>query len=101
GRRPVPRRGRPVPAYGTKVVAVRDTADGASIDRLAGLRAGPPRAGMCLALMGGRAWTAGELATATGVARSTASEHLDLLVAGGLLPPGRQGRPPDPPPPRP
>jgi len=47
---------------------------------------------MCLALMDGRAWTAGELATATGVARSTASEHLDLLVAGGLLAQERQGR---------
>ena len=92
GRRPVPRRGRPVPAYGTEVVAVRTPADGASIARLAGLLADPTRAGMCLALIDGRAWTAGELATATGVARSTASEHLDQLVAGGLLAQERQGR---------
>ena len=56
------------------------------------LLADPTRAGMCLALIDGRAWTAGELATATGVARSTASEHLDQLVAGGLLAEERQGR---------
>ena len=71
---------------------MRTPADGASIARLAGLLADPTRAGMCLALMDGRAWTAGELATATGVARSTASEHLDQLVAGGLLAQERQGR---------
>jgi hypothetical protein len=47
---------------------------------------------MCLALIDGRAWTGGDLATVTGVARSTASEHLDLLVSGGLLAEERQGR---------
>jgi DNA-binding transcriptional ArsR family regulator len=66
--------------------------DGTSIARLAALLADPTRAGMCLALLDGTAWTAGELATTTGVARSTASEHLDLLVAGGLLAEERQGR---------
>jgi hypothetical protein len=47
---------------------------------------------MCLALLDGRAWTAGELATHTGVARSTATEHLHRLVDGGLLVERRQGR---------
>ena len=92
-RRPVPRRRRRSPGVpGRTVVAVRTPSDGASIARLAGLLADPTRAGMCLALLDGRAWTAGELATATGVARSTASEHLDQLVAGGLLAEERQGR---------
>jgi DNA-binding transcriptional ArsR family regulator len=66
--------------------------DAASIARLAGLLADPTRVGMCLALLDGTAWTAGELARSTGVARSTASEHLDQLVAGGLLAEERQGR---------
>jgi DNA-binding transcriptional ArsR family regulator len=71
---------------------VRAPSDGTSIARLAALLADPTRAGMCLALLDGTAWTAGELAGTTGVARSTASEHLDLLVAGGLLAEERQGR---------
>jgi DNA-binding transcriptional ArsR family regulator len=66
--------------------------DAGSLARLANLLADPTRAGMCLALLDGRAWTAGELATTTGVARSTASEHLDMLVTGGLLAEERQGR---------
>ena len=71
---------------------MRAPSDGTSIARLAALLADPTRAGMCLALLDGTAWTAGELATTTGVARSTASEHLDQLVAGGLLTEERQGR---------
>ncbi|MEO7981984.1 MAG: winged helix-turn-helix domain-containing protein [Sporichthyaceae bacterium] len=71
---------------------MRTRSDGASIARLAALLADPTRAGMCLALLDGTAWTAGELATTAGVARSTASEHLDQLVAGGLLAQERQGR---------
>jgi DNA-binding transcriptional ArsR family regulator len=71
---------------------MRTPSDGASIARLAGLLADPTRVGMCLALLDGTAWTAGELAATTGVARSTASEHLDQLVAGGLLAEERQGR---------
>ncbi|MGZ4428898.1 MAG: ArsR/SmtB family transcription factor [Nocardioidaceae bacterium] len=50
------------------------------------------RAAMCLALLDGRAWTSGELARLTGVAPSTASDHLTRLVAGGLLAEERQGR---------
>ncbi|HVK26393.1 MAG TPA: winged helix-turn-helix domain-containing protein [Actinokineospora sp.] len=59
---------------------------------VAGLLADETRAGFCLALLDGRAWTAGELARSAGVARSTASEHLDKLVRGGLLVEERQGR---------
>lgn len=59
---------------------------------LAALIADETRAAMCLALLDGRAWTAGELATHTGVARSTATEHLPRLVDGGLLVERRQGR---------
>ncbi len=60
--------------------------------RLAGLLADSTRAAMCVALLDGRAWTAGELARCTRVAASTASEHLDKLIGGGLLVEERQGR---------
>jgi predicted ArsR family transcriptional regulator len=53
--------------------------------RLAGLLADPTRAAFCLALLDGRAWTAGELAGHAGVAPATATGHLHKLVAGGLL----------------
>jgi DNA-binding transcriptional ArsR family regulator len=59
---------------------------------LAALLADGTRAGFCLALLDGRAWTAGELARHTRVAPSTATEHLNRLVAGGLLTEHRQGR---------
>lgn len=58
----------------------------------ASLLADRTRAAFCLALLDGRAWTAGELAKAAGVAVSTASGHLDRLVGGGLLTEYRQGR---------
>lgn len=60
--------------------------------RLAGLIADETRAACLLALLDGRAWTAGELARHAGVAASTLSEHLGKLVAGGLLGEERQGR---------
>jgi DNA-binding transcriptional ArsR family regulator len=63
-----------------------------ALARLAALLADDTRAAFCLALFDGRAWTAGELANHAGVARSTASEHLDRLVAGRLLVERRQGR---------
>ena len=50
------------------------------------------RAAMCAALMDGRAWTVGELSSYAGVARSTASEHVDVLEAHGLITRVRQGR---------
>jgi DNA-binding transcriptional ArsR family regulator len=58
----------------------------------AGLLADRTRAAFCLALLDGRAWTVSELARHAGVALSTASEHADRLVAGGLLVQRRQGR---------
>nr|WP_203615454.1 winged helix-turn-helix domain-containing protein [Streptomyces sp. SID13726] len=60
--------------------------------RLAALIADETRAACLLALLDGRAWTAGELARHAGVAASTVSEHLGKLVAGGLLTEERQGR---------
>ncbi|MYQ45706.1 metalloregulator ArsR/SmtB family transcription factor [Streptomyces sp. SID4985] len=59
---------------------------------LAALIADETRAACLLALLDGRAWTAGELARHAGVAASTLSEHLGKLVAGGLLAEERQGR---------
>ncbi|MYW67711.1 helix-turn-helix domain-containing protein [Streptomyces sp. SID8379] len=59
---------------------------------LASLVSDETRAACLLALLDGRAWTAGELARHAGVAASTASEHLGKLVAGGLLAQERQGR---------
>ncbi|MGW0435847.1 helix-turn-helix domain-containing protein [Micromonospora sp. NPDC003197] len=47
---------------------------------------------MCLALLDGRAWTAGELARQSGVAPSTATEHLHRLIDAGLLVQHHQGR---------
>ncbi|MEU5940480.1 winged helix-turn-helix domain-containing protein [Micromonospora sp. NPDC047548] len=66
--------------------------DGRRLADLAALLADDTRAGICLALLDGRAWTAGELARCAGVAASTASEHLTRLVRGGLLVEERQGR---------
>jgi DNA-binding transcriptional ArsR family regulator len=59
---------------------------------LASLLADNTRAAFCLALLDGRAWTAGELARHAGVAASTATEHITALVNGGLLVDERQGR---------
>jgi len=59
---------------------------------IASLLADSTRARFCLALLDGRAWTAGELAAHAGVAASTATGHLNLLVDGGLLAEERQGR---------
>ncbi len=64
----------------------------AQLARLAALIADETRAACLLALLDGRAWTAGELARHAGVTASTLSEHLGKLVAGGLLAEERQGR---------
>ncbi len=64
----------------------------AGVARLASLLADETRAAFCLALLDGRAWTAGELARCAGVAASTATGHLNQLVAAGLLVEQRQGR---------
>lgn len=52
----------------------------------------PARGRMLTALMEGRPLTATELAIEGGVATSTASSHLEKLVAAGLLAIARQGR---------
>lgn len=65
---------------------------GTELAGLAALLADRTRADICLALVDGRAWTAGELARHTGVAPSTATEHLDRLRDGGLVVEHRQGR---------
>src|ERR1700733_4187531 len=65
--------------------------DPGSVARYAALLADRSRAAMCLALMDGRAWTAGELARAAGIAAPTATEHLNILVGAGLLAEQRQG----------
>jgi DNA-binding transcriptional ArsR family regulator len=52
----------------------------------------PSRAAMLVALMGGVALPAAELARAAGVAPSTASEHLHRLTAAGLVVVRAQGR---------
>jgi len=52
----------------------------------------PARAAMLSALMGGRALTAGELASLPGVTAQTASGHLAKLTQQGLLSVASQGR---------
>ncbi|MFC9280397.1 ArsR/SmtB family transcription factor [Streptomyces collinus] len=64
----------------------------AALAAFAALVADETRATCLLALLDGRAWTAGELARHAGVAASTLSEHLGRLVSGGLLTEERQGR---------
>jgi DNA-binding transcriptional ArsR family regulator len=69
--------------------------DGMTAAKLAGvasLLADRSRAGICLALLDGRAWTVGELARNAGIAPSTASEHVARLVSGGLVSGVQQGR---------
>ncbi|MGW3895166.1 ArsR/SmtB family transcription factor [Micromonospora profundi] len=66
--------------------------EGRPMAELAALLADGTRADICVALLDGRAWTAGELARRAGVAPSTASDHLTRLVRGGLLVEERQGR---------
>ncbi|MBL1078035.1 winged helix-turn-helix transcriptional regulator [Nocardia sp. 2] len=74
------------------VRAASATAGGAELAAFAALLAERTRAEICLLLVDGRAWTAGELARATRIAPPTATEHLNRLIAGGLLTEYRQGR---------
>ncbi|MFJ3518819.1 MULTISPECIES: ArsR/SmtB family transcription factor [unclassified Streptomyces] len=50
------------------------------------------RAAICMTLLEGRAWTAGELAKITSVAPSTISGHLTRLLDAGICVTERQGR---------
>jgi DNA-binding transcriptional ArsR family regulator len=64
----------------------------ADLAAVAVLIADPSRAAMLDGLTGGMPLTAGELARLAGVARSTASEHLERLERGGLVVSERRGR---------
>jgi len=68
------------------------TSEGLELAAWARMLADGTRATICLALLDGRAWTATELARLTKVSAPTISEHLNLLVRGGLLSETRQGR---------
>ncbi|MBS0294724.1 MAG: winged helix-turn-helix transcriptional regulator [Proteobacteria bacterium] len=59
---------------------------------MAGLLADPVRAALIMALMDGRAWTAGELAASAGASPQLASHHLGRLVEGGVVSVSPQGR---------
>jgi DNA-binding transcriptional ArsR family regulator len=59
---------------------------------VAAVLADPSRATMCLAMIDGRAWTVGELATAADIAPSTASAHVRRLADAGFVATVRQGR---------
>jgi DNA-binding transcriptional ArsR family regulator len=64
----------------------------ANIAEVAALVGDPARANMLVALLDGRALTAGELAFAAHISPATASAHLGKLVDGCLLTVLRQGR---------
>lgn len=64
----------------------------ANVAEIAAIVGEPARAAMLLALMEGRALSAGELARVAGVAAPTASGHLGRMDAAGLLAVERQGR---------
>lgn len=66
--------------------------EGPDIALIGSLLGDPTRANMLMALMNGKALTAGELAREAGVTPQTASSHLAKLEAGGLLRPLKQGR---------
>ena len=63
-----------------------------ALAQTAALVGDPARASMLMALMDGRALTAGELARAAGITPPTASGHLARLAEAGLLAVQRQGR---------
>src|SRR3954447_13766330 len=63
-----------------------------TVAEIGSLLGDPARVNMMIALIDGRAWTAGELADVGGVTPQTASSHLGKLVAAGLVRVDRQGR---------
>ncbi|MGI5484663.1 ArsR/SmtB family transcription factor [Streptomyces lavendofoliae] len=67
-------------------------APAAKLASFAAALADETRAAICMSLLEGRAWTAGELARATGVAPSTVSGHLNRLLDAGICVMERQGR---------
>lgn len=64
----------------------------ARLSTVASALGAPARAGIVTALMGGTAHTGVELARHVGIAPSTASEHLGVLVDAGLVAVEAQGR---------
>ncbi|MEC3977694.1 ArsR/SmtB family transcription factor [Amycolatopsis sp. H20-H5] len=63
-----------------------------ALAEVAAVLADPSRASMCLALLDGRAWTVGELASSAGIAASTASAHVVKLREAGFVASVKQGR---------
>ena len=63
-----------------------------TVAELGALVGDPGRANMLIALLGGRALTARELADSAGITPQTASGHLARLLAAGLIRVERQGR---------
>ncbi|MEZ5716536.1 MAG: helix-turn-helix transcriptional regulator [Paracoccaceae bacterium] len=66
--------------------------EGPDITRIGAMLGDPTRANMLVALMGGKALTAGELAFEAGVTAATASGHLRQLSQAGLIAIRQQGR---------
>lgn len=66
--------------------------DGPIIAPVAALAGDPARANMLVALCGGKALTASELANEAGITAQTASSHLAKLEGGGLITRVKQGR---------
>jgi DNA-binding transcriptional ArsR family regulator len=64
----------------------------ADVATVAAAIGGRSRAAILDRLMDGEAWPAGELASAAGVAPSTASDHLEALIDVGLIQVERRGR---------
>jgi DNA-binding transcriptional ArsR family regulator len=73
-------------------IAAAEIVTVASLAKLAALVGNPARAGMLMALMGGRALSATELAHVAGISPQTASGHLGQLSTGRLLCTKKQGR---------
>ncbi|OKI53628.1 ArsR/SmtB family transcription factor [Streptomyces sp. MJM1172] len=85
------RAARPTGAAATDTDA--DAPDPAArLAALAAALADETRAAICMTLLEGRAWTAGELARITSVAPSTVSGHLARLLDAGICVTERQGR---------
>ncbi|MGJ8570742.1 MAG: ArsR/SmtB family transcription factor [Hoeflea sp.] len=74
------------------IKTVSAPANANTISAIAALIGDPARANILLALMGGKALTASELAYCAGVTPQTASGHLAKLVDGGLVSVEKQGR---------
>ncbi|MDU8928181.1 helix-turn-helix transcriptional regulator [Alisedimentitalea sp. MJ-SS2] len=66
--------------------------DGPDISRIGAMLGDRTRSGMLVALLSGKALTAGELALETGVTPATASGHLKQLTETGLVSVASQGR---------